>query len=160
MNENVKIHFRMLNFAIHDLHYYNRLIVHEIDDIIIDDELNDAKLNSTRDIIIKRHSNNNESYYQCINEFNPSYFSLHYPFIFLDKKQDWHTSIPLMIMNLQRNSDLIAHRRADLASNVDNDDDIQVDKNEDDDNDEDRWDIEDSLRVLQMKLYNYQLQHR
>ena len=65
-------------------------------------------------------------------------------------------------VDLQRNPELIAHRRANFALDVDDEpEDIQADENEEDnDGVEGRRGVGGSLRVPQAGFYNYHLQRR
>lgn len=165
VDENARVHIRMLDATTHDPRRYNRPTVHEIGGIIIGDELGDPHINPVRDIIIERLPNGdaNRHRYQRISELNPSYFPLRYPFIFLYGEQGWHTSIPLAGVDLQRNPDLLAHRQAGFAVDADNDgdddDSIQADE-EDDGGGQTCRGVAGSIRVSQAQFYNFHLQRR
>jgi len=112
------------------------------------------QLNPTRDIIIERLQHAGGHRYQRISELNPSYFPLRYPFMFLYGEQGWHTSIPLANVDLARNPELMAYRQANLAP------DVQVDEENEAENEDVRRGVAGSLRVSQAQFYNYHLQRR
>ena len=153
--ENARVHLRMLDPTTHDPRRYNRPTVEEIGGIIIGDEMGAEGLNPTRDIIIERRQHVGLHQYQRINELNPSYFPLRYPFMFLYGEQGWHTSIPLAGVDIERNPELMAYRHANLAA------DVQVDEeNEGENEGAPRQGVAGSLRVSQAQFYNYHLQRR
>ena len=154
VDENARVHLRMLDPTTHDPRRYNRPTVEEIGGIIIGDEMGGDQLNPTRDIIIERLQHAGGHRYQRISELNPSYFPLRYPFMFLYGEQGWHTSIPLANVDLARNPELMAYRQANLAP------DVQVDEENEAENEDVRRGVAGSLRVSQAQFYNYHLQRR
>ncbi len=77
----LRLHLCMLDTMAHDPHCYNHPTSDEIAGMIVGEEGSERKV--FRDIVIEHQQRG----FQHVSELNPSYFPLHYPFMFLFGEQ-------------------------------------------------------------------------
>jgi len=109
---NLRLHLRMVDTRAHDPRRYNRPISNEIAGMIVGDENSEWK--ASRDIVIEHQRDG----FQRVS-LNSSYFSLRYPFMLLYGEQGWHAYIPLSLIDIEANPELLARRRNNLDADHD-----------------------------------------